>query len=573
MVNTPQSSDSGPKGFAGLDAFVSDLSPDIGAPTSEDIPISPKARPQASSAATHAGRLFSGRWVLIGAIGVLVVLALVIANNADKHVSPASLPTPPVSVSSPAPSGSPTKQPVRFQFDGAFVPDKALQALYDNYDASHSQSVWQMNAPTAQGEFREWTGQGRVSALQTEFFKEGNDERALFVTQTVPDNNDTYECHACPVLLGAAVFYRSGNTWRILIRQDYLAVAGAWGKFHPGDRVRVGPSVIGILFHDESTGQGQRVGSALLIAPVDGTIRNLAVIDSTADNEGNCGQAAGPCFKYTSRVAFVPGQNPKFYDLTVNYSGTDLKDDNVRDISRTDVYAYVKGQYQKQTTRASTQPDSTAAGGSSPVPAESGSEGTDKVRSMIAAAIGDDKARVIALKEQLEATPRPDRGDRARCRALNKLGLDLLQRANYPNAITVFDSAVSADPSDIEARENLGYANLLADRLPQAEKVLISTLSIAPARASGWANLGRVYALRGDEQGAVGAFLNTIRFSGNREKTFDFLANLRDNDPSEKVRSAAGTAIASSPREVSNADIVAPLVSPVPSAKSPPQRQ
>ena len=38
MMNAPRSPDSGPKGFAGLDDLVSDLSSDIGAPIPEAFP-------------------------------------------------------------------------------------------------------------------------------------------------------------------------------------------------------------------------------------------------------------------------------------------------------------------------------------------------------------------------------------------------------------------------------------------------------------------------------------------------------------------------------------------------------
>lgn len=540
MANAPQSPDSSPKGFAGLDAFVSDVSSEASAPIAEST-----ASPKAPTEATDAGWHFSGRSLLGGAIGLLVVLALVVANTVDKRTSPASVATAPVSTG-PAPSEEPPKQAAKFQFAGEFESEKALQALYDNYDSARRQSVWQMNAPPSRSAFRDWTGGGLASALQTEFFKEADGERALFVTRTVPDKNDKYECHACPVLVGAAIFYRSGDTWRILSRRDYLMVAGSWGTLKPGERVRIGPNAIGILFHDEDMQQGQQSASAFLIAPIDGKVRNLATIDTAADNEGNCVQPAQPCFKYTSQLNFVNGKNPRFYDLAVKYTGTDLNNGEIRTVDRTDVYIYANGQYERQADNTAMQSHSDVEDDSVSPTASSAAERGDLVHSMIVAATDDDDARVIAIKGQLEAIPRPSRGDRNRCRSLNKLGLELLGRASYANAVSAFESAVAADPADIEARENLGYANLVAERLPDAESALIATLVIAPTRASAWASLGRVYALRGDQQSAVGAFLNTIRFSKDQEKTFTFFETLRDHDASPEIRSAASTALASS---------------------------
>lgn len=53
-----------------------------------------------------------------------------------------------------------------------------------------------------------------------------------------------------------------------------------------------------------------------------------------------------------------------------------------------------------------------------------------------------------------------------------------------------FAEAVKADPTDVEAVDNLGFALLKVDRVGEAERVLLAALSLDPTRAGAWFNFG-----------------------------------------------------------------------------------
>ena len=168
---------------------------------------------------------------------------------------------------------------------------------------------------------------------------------------------------------------------------------------------------------------------------------------------------------------------------------------------------------------------------------------TMAVLAMIAAAKRGNNAEILSAKVALDSLPKPGRGDRKSAREKNTLGLDALKINNYESAITHFSEGVAADPSDVEVKNNLGYALMIAGRLDDAKKTLIESLALDSARGAAWANLGQTLAKQGDEDSAVAAFVNTFVFSRAQIKTVEFLAKLSQSDPNQKVKSAAAKAL------------------------------
>jgi len=164
---------------------------------------------------------------------------------------------------------------------------------------------------------------------------------------------------------------------------------------------------------------------------------------------------------------------------------------------------------------------------------------TMAVLAMLDAAKSENNAAILSAKVTLDSFPKPNRGDRKLARERNKLGLDALRANNYDFAISLLNEGVAADPSDVELKNNLGYALLMAVRLDDAKKALIESLVLDSARGAAWANLGQTLAKQGDEASAVAAFVNTFIFSRAQNKTIEYFTNLSQSDPDPRVKSAA----------------------------------
>jgi Flp pilus assembly protein TadD len=156
-------------------------------------------------------------------------------------------------------------------------------------------------------------------------------------------------------------------------------------------------------------------------------------------------------------------------------------------------------------------------------------------RSLIAAAISGDTATLQSDIVRLQAR-QPARGDRKRARQLNDRGLESFQTANYMRAAELFRQAHQADPADAEIRENLGYALMQAEELAEAERALLSTLEVAPQRATAWGSLGHIYAKRGNHREAVALLLTAYRFAPDRKKALEVYVRQAENEDDPRVR-------------------------------------
>jgi tetratricopeptide (TPR) repeat protein len=176
--------------------------------------------------------------------------------------------------------------------------------------------------------------------------------------------------------------------------------------------------------------------------------------------------------------------------------------------------------------------------------------GQNDVRQMMTYAMTkggvDHEAEIAAAKRRLEAhTPlrRADPGARRQARAANERGRSALQESRGAEAVQAFQAAYTADPTDVEIINNLGYAYLFQGDLQTAEVWLLRALVLLPGRSIAWANLGHVYAAEGNLRGAVACFANAYRFALRKEPMRKSLESLARDNENDKVREAAGQAL------------------------------
>lgn len=152
-------------------------------------------------------------------------------------------------------------------------------------------------------------------------------------------------------------------------------------------------------------------------------------------------------------------------------------------------------------------------------------------------------AELTALKEQIEALPKPARGDRKTARAANDAGLAALDSGQFERAKKYFLAAAKADPADVEIAGNLGFAAINTGDFKQAIKALSAALALAPGRSSAWVTLGEYFAVQGQRQQAVACYALVYHLSKDRDKTRRFLQKWAVESDNPNVRQAMQQAL------------------------------
>lgn len=164
------------------------------------------------------------------------------------------------------------------------------------------------------------------------------------------------------------------------------------------------------------------------------------------------------------------------------------------------------------------------------------------IRKMVLASTQGNDVEVRAIQTEIDARPKPPRGNRKDARKLNQQGLEAYRAQSLAEALALFTSAHEADPRDQEISGNLGLALFDADKLAEAEVALMDALLIEPSRVGAWTVLGMVLAQQRDRRSALGALLNAYRFSKDQAKTVGYFTQLAETDARASVREAAAEA-------------------------------
>jgi tetratricopeptide (TPR) repeat protein len=162
-----------------------------------------------------------------------------------------------------------------------------------------------------------------------------------------------------------------------------------------------------------------------------------------------------------------------------------------------------------------------------------------------------------ALKQQIEALPKPAQGDKKKARGANELGLQAFNAAQYEQAKQYFLSAYQTNPADVEIACNLGFTYIKLGDLPQAVKALSSALILSPGRSSAWANLAEYYALQSQQRESVACYALAFHFSQNQNKTREYLQKQAASADAPQVRQAAQQALQLSLIQGSGATVAA----------------
>jgi len=355
-----------------LDSDVPSMRPVVPRPTLEEVPnlidrsaqfpmtsVLP-AMSEPAAAIPHPGypskrrRISTPLLVALISISILFVLAigsLAVIPLLSKRSVVSDQPSTTITSAADHPTNPKTADvPTKKFFTGEFDTGKALELIYGSYDSQKKYSKWKLTKEDIQSLPSEDRSTGiqpgtvYTAANFAKPFTQAGVARFFVITETVPAH---YDCHACAPIIGGATFSKQGDAWQLDTLTKEVSTMGSWGSAPEGKLIKIGPERYGVVFQPGYTGQGITSESAVVVAETTGNVRVVLVVDEYgADNSGTCGEGLATCYSFSSKLEFVAGSNPEFYDARVTTTGTkEDKDGNVRRANALKKYTFAKGEY------------------------------------------------------------------------------------------------------------------------------------------------------------------------------------------------------------------------------------
>ena len=349
--------------------------------------------------------------------------------------------------------------------------------------------------------------------------------------QPIDDKGQIDSCHGCAPTIAAVTYKKSKNDeWQLVSKQRDIGELGSWGDA-PGiteaQILKLSPDKIAFLIDTGFSNMGfTEFGKALYVF-FENNWHNLGWIQTGEGNSGACtdDSSGKSCWDYEGKLSIISNKDNEYPDLLVTKTGKE-PDDQGNIIKAKNVIYVFNGHVYKETSNSAIVP-----------------ERLPYFNAMLDASLKDDEETLMDYKLLLEELPIPPKGDNKSARQLNNQAIAFIRSQHYEKAVPLLEKASQLDPSDIEILNNYGYVLMKTNQLDQAKSVLESVLSIKPDRASAWANFGDIMALKGDNNLAVAAYINTFRFSKDREKTARYFKNQWNSETNQVIRSSISTAM------------------------------
>ena len=237
---------------------------------------------------------------------------------------------------------------------GEFDNGKALQQIYGNYNSEAKRSVWKPK----QEELSKFRYYDDIKSLQSravfsKSFQQGDRNRVFVVTKTAPPRD---ECEDCVPVLGAALFTKVDDQWRLDEQAKAITRTGMNGELNGGKLVKIAANKYGVLFNWKHTSMGVTEEGALLLAETKNGLKEVFSMVTGSNNKAYC-QENGlyeddpNCWGFNSKLDIV-SSDEGFYDLKVTMQGTKQVDQNeVANVRETRRFVYSDIGYRQARSR------------------------------------------------------------------------------------------------------------------------------------------------------------------------------------------------------------------------------
>jgi hypothetical protein len=140
-------------------------------------------------------------------------------------------------------------------------------------------------------------------------YVEGGQQKHVIVSLLTPAPAETYNCHACSPLIGAAVLRLVGGRWEIESASKIIKFVTVGYEF---SLVNVGPDRYGVLLHQRDSHQGYEMNRFDLLLPDHGNIRqSLSIGFDENPSPGACEDASGQ----SGDLTFDTVDHKELYDV------------------------------------------------------------------------------------------------------------------------------------------------------------------------------------------------------------------------------------------------------------------
>ncbi len=157
-----------------------------------------------------------------------------------------------------------------------------------------------------------------------------------------------FGCHACAPLIGMATFVRGEGGWKRESLGRDVTLYGQFGGPPDAKLVQIGQNRMGVELSMIYGGQDEFTDTVSLLVPWAGKVTR-AFFATTSDRFDGCETGSSvPCYSYSRKLEFVPGENPDYFDILLILSGTEVTDSEpIRKIpvTGTERWRFSQGKY------------------------------------------------------------------------------------------------------------------------------------------------------------------------------------------------------------------------------------
>jgi hypothetical protein len=171
--------------------------------------------------------------------------------------------------------------------------------------------------------------------FEQSFQNKDDNIRVIFIkTQTIENNGEIDDCHACSAEIGAVTYKKVNDGWQVVSKQLQIGDVGSWGDapaITQAEILQISPDKFVFLISDGDSGQGYETTGKYVILFKNDKWQYLGFVQSGESNSGTsqCVDDERKCWNSEGKISVITGEK-EYPDLLVTKTGTEQDDkDNI----------------------------------------------------------------------------------------------------------------------------------------------------------------------------------------------------------------------------------------------------